>query len=119
MTKSKQNERLGKLGAISHAEWKDKSIGEIGTKDRDKYEGELKIELLGEFLKKIRNNQHLTQEEVAKQMGFGKSYISKIENDIADLTISILSRYLQALDMAKLSIRIEDKDGHPEELVIF
>lgn len=52
-------------------------------------------------------------------MGFGKSYISKIENDIADLTISTLSRYLQALDMAKLSIRIEDKDGHPEELVIF
>jgi transcriptional regulator with XRE-family HTH domain len=52
-------------------------------------------------------------------MGHGKSYISKIENDIAGLTISALSKYLQALNMAKLSIRIEDKNGHPEELVIF
>lgn len=119
MTKSKQNERLTKSGAISHAEWKDTSIGKVGTKERDKYESELKIELLGEFLKKIRNNHHLTQEDVAKQMGFGKSYISKIENDIAELTISTLSKYLKALDMAKLSIRIEDKNGHPEELVIF
>jgi len=119
MTKTKQNERLRRVGAVSHSEWIDKSIGKIGTERRDKFEENLKIELLGEFLKKVRNDHNITQEEVAKHMGHGKSYISKIENDIAGLTISALSKYLQALNMAKLSIRIEDKNGHPEELVIF
>lgn len=119
MTTTKQNDRLRRLGAVAHSEWVDKSIGEVGTENRDSYEANLKIELLGEFLKKIRNNHNLTQEEVAKHMGHGKSYISKIENDISELTISTLTKYLQALHMTKLSIRVEDENGHPEELVIF
>jgi DNA-binding XRE family transcriptional regulator len=119
MGKTKQIERLRRLGAVSHTEWKDDTIGKIGSKERDIYESELKVELLGEFLKKIRNEHHLTQEDVAKHMGHGKSYISKIENDIAEITISGLSKYLKALDIAKLSIRIEDKNGYPKELVLF
>ena len=40
------------MKSYSLAEMKDKYIGEIGTLDRDKYESELRIDILGRTIKK-------------------------------------------------------------------
>ena len=43
MATIKQTERLRSIGAVTHSEWIDKSIGKVGTKSREKYEANLKI----------------------------------------------------------------------------
>jgi len=116
---SSKADRLKKLGFVSQSESKDKTYGKIGTIRRDEYERELKIELMGEFLKKIRKSKNITQEELALLMGLkDKSYVSKIENDLSELKLSTLRKYVEALKAVKMSIRIEMEDGHPEELVL-
>ena len=47
MATIKQKKRLPSLGAVTHSEWIDKSIGKVGTKSREKYEANLKIEFSG------------------------------------------------------------------------
>ncbi len=43
---------------------KDKDIGKIGTADRDKYEFDLRMEVLGEMIKSVRKERKLTQEQL-------------------------------------------------------
>ena len=45
-------------------------IGKKGTEEREKYEFELKIELIGNMIKTARKKRKLTQE----QLGAGSSY---------------------------------------------
>ena len=45
---------------------KDKHLGEVGTIERDKYEFDLKIEILGDMIKSVRKERHLTQEQLLK-----------------------------------------------------
>ena len=47
MATIKQTKRLPSRGAVTHSEWIDKSIGKVGTKSREKYEANLKIEFNG------------------------------------------------------------------------
>lgn len=42
----------------------DKYIGKEGTKERDQFEFELKLDILGEMIKKARKEQRLTQEQL-------------------------------------------------------
>jgi hypothetical protein len=51
------------------AEMKDRYIGKIGTKDRDEYEYELRMDVLGKMIKAARQERHLTQEELGKLVG--------------------------------------------------
>ena len=48
---------------ITIQEFKDKYLGEIGTEVRDRYEQELKVELLAEQIKQLRKERNLTQEQ--------------------------------------------------------
>ncbi len=50
----------------SLSEMKDKYIGETGTKERDEYEYELRMDILGKMIKAARKEQNLTQEELGK-----------------------------------------------------
>ena len=43
---------------------------------------DLKTELIGDFLRKLRKQENLTQEQLAEIMKIDKSYISKIENNL-------------------------------------
>jgi HTH-type transcriptional regulator/antitoxin HipB len=45
---------------------KDKHLGEVGTIERDKYEFDLKIEILGDIIKSVRKERHLTQEQLGE-----------------------------------------------------
>ena len=60
------------------AEMEDKYIGEPGTPERDAYEYELKMELLGRMIKATRKERNMTQEELGKVIGVNKSQISKL-----------------------------------------
>ena len=39
---------------------KDETLGKIGTPERDKYENELRLDLLGEMIKQVRKERNLT-----------------------------------------------------------
>lgn len=72
----------------------DKQYGKRGTKSREKFEMEADAFKLGVTIKSIREQKHLTQEEVAAKCGTTKSYISRIENDASDIRLSTLMRIL-------------------------
>jgi DNA-binding XRE family transcriptional regulator len=62
----------------------DKYVGKRGTKERESFEQELKLELLGEAVKKARKERNLTQAQLGELVGVQKSQISKIENNLTD-----------------------------------
>jgi DNA-binding XRE family transcriptional regulator len=87
----------------------DKYIGLPGTPEREQYEFELSMEILGEKLKKIRKDQHLTQEELGKLIGVQKAQISKLESGASSATISTITKVFKALKAkVKLQIEIEE-----------
>jgi HTH-type transcriptional regulator/antitoxin HipB len=65
---------------ITLSQLEDKYIGEQGTPEREQYEFELSMEILGEKLKKIRKDKNLTQEQLGKLIGVQRAQISKLES---------------------------------------
>lgn len=88
------------------SEIKDKYIGKVGTPDRDKYEFDLKLELLGEMIKRTRLERHLTQEELGKLIGVQKAQISKLERNASNVTIETVLRVFKALQ-ANVKFKVE------------
>ncbi len=78
-------------------EMKDKYIGEIGTSDRDKYEYELCMELLGRMIKVARQERNLTQEQLGQLVGVQKAQISKLESSSNSATIDTVLKVFKAL----------------------
>ncbi|MEI6886236.1 MAG: helix-turn-helix transcriptional regulator [Bacteroidota bacterium] len=87
-------------------EIQDELIGKIGTPRRDKFEYELKMELIGEAIKNTRLERRLTQEELGKLIGVQKAQISRIEGNASNVTIDTLLRVFNALQ-AKVKLQIE------------
>lgn len=87
----------------------DKHLGKIGTKERDAFENELKIELLGEAIKRVRKDLHLTQEQLGKLVGVQKAQISKIENSIKNARFETILKVFEALG-AKVNFNVEMKN---------
>jgi DNA-binding XRE family transcriptional regulator len=91
------NTKNKKLKVYKFDEIKDEFIGKKGTLARDKYEFELKIDLLGEMVKKIRLERSLTQEQLGKLVGVQKAQISKIENGLNNVTVETMLKVFSAL----------------------
>ena len=53
----------------------DKHVGKIGTKKRDAFENELRLDLLVDAVKKARKERNLTQEQLGKLVGVQLSLI--------------------------------------------
>ena len=87
-------------------EVQDKLIGEVGTPERDTFEYELKMELIGTAIKQTRQERHLTQEELGKLIGVQKSQISKLESNASNATMDTLMRVFKALQ-ANVKLQIE------------
>ncbi|MDR3694580.1 helix-turn-helix transcriptional regulator [Mucilaginibacter sp.] len=87
-------------------EVQDKLIGEVGTPDRDKFEYELQMDLIGKAIKRTRIERHLTQEELGKLIGVQKAQISRLENNASNATIDTLMRVFSALK-AKVTLQVE------------
>lgn len=91
------------------SEMKDKHIGKIGTPERDEYEYELQMDLLGRMIKTARKERNLTQEELGKMIGVKKSQISKIENSANSATIDTILKVFKALKAEiNFNVKIED-----------
>lgn len=79
------------------AEMKDEFIGKVGTQERDEYEYELRMELLGKMIRAARKERHLTQEELGKLIGVKKAQISKLERSANSATIDTIIKVFKAL----------------------
>jgi HTH-type transcriptional regulator/antitoxin HipB len=99
-----------KLRIYTLDEAKDKHLGKIGSEKRDKYEYELRLDLLGEMIKQARKERHLTQSELGEMIGVQKSQISKIENNAKNVTIKTILKVFRALK-AKVNFNVELLDG--------
>ena len=84
----------------------DKYIGKIGTGERDSFEQELKLELLGEAIKKARKDRNMTQAQLGEMVGVQKSQISKIENNLTDARFETILKVFRALN-AKINFHVE------------
>lgn len=92
------------------SEMEDKYVGKKGTKERDEYEYELRMELLGRMIKATRKEQNLTQDELGKIIGMNKSQISKIENHANSATIETILKVFKALNAEiQFNVKVENK----------
>lgn len=89
---------------------KDKHLGKIGSEKRDKYEYELKLEILGEMIKHTRKERKLTQSELGRLIGVQKSQISRLERNAKNVTLETILRVFRALK-AKVNFNVELLDG--------
>lgn len=97
------------IKTYSLAEMKDKYIGKVGTIDRDEYEYELRMDVLGKMIKSARLERHLTQEELGKLVGVQKAQISKLESSANSATIDTILKVFKALKAEiNFNVKIED-----------
>ena len=84
----------------------DKLIGKIGTPERDIFEYELQMDLIGKAIKQTRKERQLTQEELGKLIGVQKAQISRLENNASNVTMATLLKVFTALK-AKVKFQVE------------
>jgi len=84
----------------------DELIGIKGTPDRDMFEYELQMDLIGKAIKQTRKERNLTQEELGKLIGVQKAQISRLESNAGNVTMDTLLRVFTALK-AKVKLQVE------------
>lgn len=90
------------------AEMKDEFIGKVGAQERDEYEYELRMEILGKMIRAARKERHLTQEELGELIGVKKAQISKLEHSVNSATIDTIIRVFKALNAEiNFNVKIE------------
>ena len=100
-----------KMKMMTLDQLKDRDIGKIGTPERDQYEFELKIEVLGDMIKLVRKERHLTQEQLGQLIGVQKSQISKLERNTKNVTIETILKVFNALKAnVKFSVQLDQSD---------
>jgi len=78
-------------------EVQDQLIGKTGTADRDSFEYELQMDLIGKAITQTRQERQLMQEALGKLIGVQKAQISRLESDASTATIDTLMRVFGAL----------------------
>lgn len=87
-------------------EAEDLLIGKKGTKEREEYEFELRLELIGDMIKTARKKRKLTQEQLGELVGVKKAQISRLENSSGNVTLETVMRIFNALG-AKMNLNIQ------------
>jgi len=85
---------------------KDEVIGLRGTERRDALERELETLRLGIQIRNAREKQNITQEQLAERIDKKRTFISRIENDGANLTIKTLLDIVEKGLGGKLAISV-------------
>jgi DNA-binding XRE family transcriptional regulator len=97
------------IKTYSLAEMKDKYIGKVGTKERDEYEYELRMDVLGKMIKAARQERNMTQEELGRLVGVQKAQISKLESSAENATIETIIKVFKALKAEiNFNVKLED-----------
>ena len=81
--------------------------GEIGTPRRDKIEAELASLRIGIQIRNAREARKMTQSQLAEKIGKERSFISKVESDGKNLTLSTLYDIVTKGLGGKLSIQVQ------------
>lgn len=84
----------------------DELVGKIGTENRDKFEYDLQMDLIGSAIKQTRKERNLTQADLGKLVGVQKAQISRLENNISNATIDTVMRVFTALK-ATVKLQVE------------
>jgi len=84
----------------------DTFIGKPGTANREAFETELRLDLLGEAIKEARKARNLTQGQLGRLVGVQKAQISKLENSLTDARFETILKVFKALD-ARINFNIE------------
>ncbi|CAM4150051.1 helix-turn-helix domain-containing protein [Gillisia hiemivivida] len=103
--------KRNKMKMMTLDQMKDQHIGEIGTEERNKYEFDLRLDILGEMIKSVRKERHLTQEQLGELIGVQKSQISKLEKSAKNVTIETILKVFRALEAnIKFSVEMNDSE---------
>ncbi len=92
-------------------EMKDRYIGKVGTKERDDYEYELRMDVLGKIIKVTREERNLTQEELGRLVGVQKAQISKLERSANSATIDTILKVFRALQ-AEINFNVKLEENY-------
>jgi HTH-type transcriptional regulator / antitoxin HipB len=99
-----------KMRTYTLAEMKDKYVGKKGAIDREIYEYELSMDVLGRMIKKARQERKLTQEQLGELVGVQRAQISKLESSANSATIDTIYKVFKALKAEiRFNIKIEDR----------
>jgi DNA-binding XRE family transcriptional regulator len=98
------------LKIYSLSEMKDKYIGKVGTQEREEYEYELHMEVIGKMIKAARQQRKLTQEELGRLVGVQKAQISKLETSANSATIDTIIKVFRALK-AEINFNVKLEEG--------
>lgn len=97
------------MKSYSLSEMKDKYIGKVGTAEREGYEYELNMEVLGKMIKSARQERNLTQEQLGNLVGVQKAQISKLESSANSATIDTILKVFKALKAEiNFNVKLED-----------
>lgn len=88
----------------------DKYFGKKGTPERDEYEFDLKMELIGEKIKHLRIQNNLTQSQLGELIGVKRAQISKLEHGNHSASVSTIMKVFHAMK-AKVRLKIETDDN--------
>lgn len=89
----------------------DEIVGKRGTKERDIFEYDLRMDVVGTMIRDARIRKKMTQSDLGDLLGVQKSQISKLENNTKDFRIGTIIRALEALGAkVKMSVELEKKE---------
>jgi len=94
------------LKTYTLSEMKDMYIGIEGSKEREEYEYELRMDIIGKMIKQARQERNLTQEQLGVLIGVQKSQISKLESSANSATIDTVIKVFKALK-AEINFRVK------------
>lgn len=98
------------MKTYSLEEMTDKHIGKKGTKKRDDFDNELRLDRLGYAIKQARKERGLTQKQLGEMVGVKKAQISKIENSTTDARFSTIMKVFEALGASvKFKVELNNK----------
>ena len=100
----KQNMKLTSLEEVT-----DKFIGKPGNPKRERFEHELRLDLLGGAIREARIKRDLTQEQLGHLVGVKRAQISKLENNLKDARIQTITNVFSALGI-KVNFNLEYLD---------
>jgi HTH-type transcriptional regulator / antitoxin HipB len=99
MDRTKLNwEKIKQLPTMN--DYLDEKYGKVGTLERAEFSAKANAFYYGELIKEKRKEKHLTQQELADQIGKERAYIAKIEQGKTDMQISNFTQIINALGLS-------------------
>lgn len=80
----------------------------IGFRKSIAFEKDELCKMVGKQIKEIRNNQHLSQKELAEKMGISQQLISRIESGAENISLTSLKNISRALGKT-ITISLEER----------